>query len=65
MKTHREKATWREKVVICKPRTEAFRETKSVVWMKKTGSMDSHLTGHSDHKFLTVQIMVGSHSPGI
>lgn len=45
MRTHREKATWREKVVICKPRTEAFRETKSVVWMKK-----NRFYGQSPHR---------------
>lgn len=31
----------------------------------KRGSMGSHLTGRSAHKFLTGQITVGSHAPGI
>ena len=36
-----------------------------VMCIKKGGSMKSHLTGWSDHKFLTGRVMVGSHTPGI
>lgn len=32
---------------------------------RKRGFRESHLTGGSDHKSLTGQIMVGSHSPGL
>lgn len=32
---------------------------------KKKESMESNLTGRSDHKFLTRQVMLGSHMLGI
>ena len=32
---------------------------------KGGGFMESNLTGWSDHKFLSGQVMVGSHAPGL